>query len=103
MIGRKVKGERGNIVRSRAAALDKRKRTLLPQIATQGKKNAFIDRRIGEKDASLTAEEKALMRFSMERKVGVYFACVCVCVCGCVCVCACVVGEEERGGGGGYT
>lgn len=44
-----------------------RNKTLLVEYRQLRKANAFIDRRFGEDDESLTAEEKAIARFQKQR------------------------------------
>lgn len=44
-----------------------RKKTLLVEYRQLRKANAFVDRRFGEEDESLTAEEKAIARFQKQR------------------------------------
>lgn len=56
---------RPGIARSRA--IQKRKETLLQEYKRKHKSNVFIDRRIGEKDAELSAEDKMIARFTAER------------------------------------
>ena len=56
---------RPGIARSRA--IQKRKETLLQEYKIRNKSNSFVDRRIGEKDAELSAEDKMIARFTMER------------------------------------
>jgi nucleolar protein 14 len=41
-----------------------RKDTLLQEYKIRKKSNMFVDKRIGEKDASLTAEDKMIARLS---------------------------------------
>ncbi|DBA90017.1 TPA: hypothetical protein ACH3X2_004286 [Trebouxia sp. C0005] len=66
ILGKKAKGERkhGQSVHD---AVDKRKKTLLVEYRQLRKANAFVDRRFGEEDESLTAEEKAIARFQKQR------------------------------------
>ena len=45
----------------------KRKETLLQEYKIRNKSNVFVDKRIGEKDADLSAEDKMIARFTMER------------------------------------
>eukprot|EP01134_Creolimax_fragrantissima_P002643 CFRG2643T1 len=68
VIGKKTKGEVGNRLKARSSAITKRRATLLPSLQTDHKANAFVDRRFGETDETLTAEEKMLKRFSIERQ-----------------------------------
>ena len=49
------------------ACLVQRKKTLLVEYRQLRKANAFVDRRFGEEDESLTAEEKAIARFQKQR------------------------------------
>jgi nucleolar protein 14 len=44
-----------------------RKSTLLVEYKQLRKSNAFIDRRFGEDDDSLTADERAILRFQKQR------------------------------------
>ena len=50
-----------------------RKRTLLREYRDRHKTNQLMDKRFGEYDQTLTAEEKMMKRFMMEKQV-----------CGCV-------------------
>ena len=56
---------RPGIARSRAIQI--RKDTLLQEYKIRHKSNVFVDRRIGEKDAELSAEDKMIARFTAER------------------------------------
>ena len=56
---------RPGIARSRA--IQKRKETLLQEYKIKNKSNVFIDKRIGEKDNELSAEDKMIARFTAER------------------------------------
>lgn len=47
-----------------------RMQTLLVELKQSGKANVFKDQRLGEKNPSLSAEEKAIQRFALERKVS---------------------------------
>lgn len=86
VIGRKTKNEAGKPGIARAKAIQKveilpiilvgnqvyiisfqRKDTLLQEYKRKNKSNMFIDRRIGEKDANLSAEDKMIARFTAER------------------------------------
>ncbi|KAL4451742.1 hypothetical protein ABPG75_007404 [Micractinium tetrahymenae] len=67
ILGRKVKGETRQLGKLRSAASERRKSTLLVEYKQLRKSNAFIDRRFGEDDESLTADEKALLRFQKQR------------------------------------
>lgn len=44
-----------------------RKRTLLLEYKHMNKSNKFIDRRIGEKDRGMTAEDRLMARFVAQR------------------------------------
>jgi nucleolar protein 14 len=44
-----------------------RKKTLLPEYRIKDKSNKFLDRRIGEKNSAMTAEDKIMARFTAER------------------------------------
>lgn len=44
-----------------------RKKTLLQEYRIKDKSNRFLDRRIGEKNTAMTAEDKIMARFTAER------------------------------------
>lgn len=67
VLGKKSKHDRGLPGVSRAKAIQKRKETLGTEMKLMHKTNAFIDRRIGEKSAQLSAEERMVARFAAER------------------------------------
>ena len=67
ILGRKVKGERGNVLKARTAAIEKRRRTLLREHEEASKANAFVDRRFGEHDGGLSLEEKSIGRLAKAR------------------------------------
>ena len=67
ILGRKVRGEKGNALRARAAGVAKRKNTLLREYDAAGSANAFVDRRFGEGDQSMTPEERAIGRLARAR------------------------------------
>ncbi|CAH0696996.1 unnamed protein product [Spodoptera exigua] len=67
VLGKKSKHDRGLPGVSRAKAIQKRKETLGTEMKLMNKTNAFIDRRIGEKSAQLSAEERMVARFAAER------------------------------------
>lgn len=67
MLGQKIKGEVGRRGRARDADIAKRKKTLLVEMKNKNKTNEFFDKRFGEYDENVTAEEKMLMRFQHER------------------------------------
>ena len=56
---------RPGIARSRAIQI--RKDTLLQEYKIRHKSNVFVDKRIGEKDSELSAEDKMIARFTAER------------------------------------
>ncbi|GFN75323.1 nucleolar protein 14 [Plakobranchus ocellatus] len=53
---------------SRSKAVKKRKDTLLRELHHSKKSNFLLDKRFGEGDASLTADEKMVQRFALEKK-----------------------------------
>lgn len=67
VLGQKLKNDRGLPGVSRAKAIKKRKHTLLQEYNVQNKTNKFVDRRIGEKNYSMSLEEKKMARFTAER------------------------------------
>lgn len=67
ILGRKVKGERGNVIKARTEAIEKRRRTLLREHEENGKANSFVDRRFGENDDGLSAEDKHIGRLAKAR------------------------------------
>merc|ERR1739838_1251041 len=70
VIGRKVKKDVGKPGQARAKAIQKRKETLLQEYQQKNKSNMFLDKRIGEKDNNLSAEDKMVARFTAERIKG---------------------------------
>jgi hypothetical protein len=44
-----------------------RKKTLLQEYRIKDKSNRFLDRRIGEKNSAMTAEDRIMARFTVER------------------------------------
>jgi len=68
--GQKNKNDIGKPGVARAKALKKRKETLLQEYNLKNKSNMFMDKRIGEKDSNLSAEEKMIARFTAERIKG---------------------------------
>ncbi|XP_044262372.1 nucleolar protein 14 homolog [Tribolium madens] len=68
VLGQKTKNDRGLPGVSRAKALKKRKETLLQEYKLQNKSNKFTDRRIGERNHTLTSEDKVMARFAAIRK-----------------------------------
>ncbi|CAH1404285.1 unnamed protein product [Nezara viridula] len=67
VLGRQLKTDKGLPGVSKAKALKKRKATLLQEYKVLNKNNKFFDRRIGEKNSAMTAEDKIIARFSAER------------------------------------
>ncbi|XP_072933490.1 nucleolar protein 14 homolog [Epargyreus clarus] len=67
VLGKKSKHDRGLPGVSRAKAVQKRKETLGTEMKLMNKTNAFIDRRIGEKNNQLSAEDRMVARFAAER------------------------------------
>lgn len=53
---------------STPSTITQRRKTLLPQFLDRNRSGGVLDRRFGENDASLTPEEKALQRFTLERQ-----------------------------------
>ncbi|KAF7992349.1 hypothetical protein HCN44_001674 [Aphidius gifuensis] len=66
VLGRQSKADRGLPGVARSKALNKRKKTLLQEYNSKDKDNVFKDRRIGEKDFTMSFEEKAQARYSAE-------------------------------------
>ncbi|CAH0721315.1 unnamed protein product, partial [Brenthis ino] len=67
VLGKKSKHDRGLPGVSRAKAIQKRKETLGTEMKLINKTNTFIDRRIGEKNNQLSAEDRMIARFAAER------------------------------------
>ncbi|PRQ74883.1 Nucleolar protein 14 [Rhodotorula toruloides] len=61
-------GTKGMPGRARAAGIEARKKTLLPMLEARTHASTFVDHRFGEAASHLTPEEKALERFTAERK-----------------------------------
>ncbi|GMR42516.1 hypothetical protein PMAYCL1PPCAC_12711, partial [Pristionchus mayeri] len=57
----------GAPMQSRKRALDSREKTLALEYKSLNKSNKLMDKRVGEKDRTLTEEEKAAKRFTEER------------------------------------
>jgi len=70
VLGRKNKNDIGKPGVARAKAIQKRKETLLQEYQLKNKSNMFMDKRIGEKDNNLSAEDKMIARFTAERVKG---------------------------------
>ena len=67
VLNRKVALDAGKPGISRAKSIQIRKDTLLQEYKRRHKNNVLIDKRIGEKDASLSAEDKMIARFTAEK------------------------------------
>ena len=67
ILGRKIKGKSGNVLKARREGFERRERTLLVEHKLSGKANAFVDLRFGELDNNLTQEEKSIGRLARER------------------------------------
>ncbi|GBP74460.1 Nucleolar protein 14 [Eumeta japonica] len=67
VLGQKSKHDRGLPGVSRAKAIQKRKETIGTEMKLMHKTNAFIDRRIGEKNNQLSSDDRVLARFAAER------------------------------------
>jgi nucleolar protein 14 len=63
----KVKGEKGNALKARSAGVTKRKNTLLKEYQASGSANAFVDRRFGEDNPTMTPEERSIGRLARTR------------------------------------
>lgn len=68
ILGKKRKHEKGNPGIARSKAIEKRKKTLLKEYQQRHKSNKFMDKRIGENDTTMTAEEKMMERFAFEKQ-----------------------------------
>lgn len=67
ILGKKDRIERGLPGQSKAKAIEKRKVTLLQEYKLQHKSNKFNDKRIGEKDFTMTEEDRNISRFTAVR------------------------------------
>ncbi|XP_015120111.1 nucleolar protein 14 homolog [Diachasma alloeum] len=67
VLGRKGKADRGLPGVARTKAINKRKHTLLQEFSQRDKDNVFMDKRIGERNASMSQEEKAMARYAAEQ------------------------------------
>ncbi|XP_045429957.1 nucleolar protein 14 isoform X2 [Pipistrellus kuhlii] len=68
VLGRKTRHDVGQPGVSRARAIQKRTQTLLKEYKERDKANVFVDKRFGEYNSSLSAEEKMLRRFALEQQ-----------------------------------
>lgn len=62
------KGIIGRPAASKSGSLAARESTLLPELLSRNKSGKFVDRRFGENDANLSADQKMLERFTKERQ-----------------------------------
>ncbi|KAK0092627.1 hypothetical protein PV326_001004 [Microctonus aethiopoides] len=67
ILGRKSKDDRGLPGVARSKAINKRKRTLLHEFTQKNKDNVFMDKRIGERNVTMSQEEKAMARYAAEK------------------------------------
>ncbi|XP_063992037.1 nucleolar protein 14 homolog [Diachasmimorpha longicaudata] len=67
VLGRKGKADRGLPGVARTKAISKRKHTLLQEFTQRDKDNVFMDKRIGERNASMSQEDKAMARYAAEQ------------------------------------
>lgn len=63
-----AKGTVGRPSESKSAAMAAREAALRPQLQDRHKSGAFVDRRFGENDPSMSVEQRMLERFTAERK-----------------------------------
>lgn len=68
VLGRKTRHDVGLPGVSRARAIQKRTQTLLKEYKERNKSNVFTDRRFGEYNSSISAEEKMMRRFALEQQ-----------------------------------
>jgi hypothetical protein len=68
VIGSRQKVNRKSLGKARTEALEKRTDTISVEYKGTQKKNAFIDKRIGEHDSSMSHEDKMMARFQRERQ-----------------------------------
>ncbi|XP_050534140.1 nucleolar protein 14 [Daktulosphaira vitifoliae] len=67
ILGRKTKNEVGKPGIARSKAIQKRKKSLLLEYKLKDKSNKFVDRRIGENNHGMTAEDRVIARFTANR------------------------------------
>lgn len=67
ILNRQVAGVSGRPAQSRARSFQLRKQTLLPEMRRRGRSGEFIDRRFGERNQTLSTDDKMLARFQRER------------------------------------
>ncbi|RUP49341.1 nucleolar protein 14 [Jimgerdemannia flammicorona] len=68
ILGRRVKGSVGRPTLTKQVGDDNRKKTLLVEMNRKNKAGGIVDRRFGENDPTLTAEERMLERFTREKQ-----------------------------------
>lgn len=62
VLGKRNRNDVGKPGIARAKAIQKRKETLLQEFQLKNKTNMFLDKRIGERDGNLSAEDKMIAR-----------------------------------------
>ncbi|KAF0762760.1 nucleolar protein 14 isoform X1 [Aphis craccivora] len=67
ILGRKSKNEVGKPGIARSKSIQKRKKSLLLEYKLKDKSNKFVDRRIGEKNQAMTADDRVIARFTASR------------------------------------
>lgn len=70
VLGRKSKSDRGLLGVSRNKAIKKRKATLLQEYVSRNKSSTFMDKRIGEFDATMNPDDRMAARLAQERKIS---------------------------------
>ncbi|XP_036130896.1 nucleolar protein 14 [Molossus molossus] len=68
VLGRKTRHDVGLPGVSRARAIQKRTQTLLKEYKERDKSNVFLDKRFGEYNSNISAEEKMTRRFALEQQ-----------------------------------
>jgi len=69
IIGRRVTGVASDVGKSRLQQSAERRERLVDKHSNKGRTSQFVDKRIGEKIASISQEEKEYMRFTRERQL----------------------------------
>ena len=67
VLNRKIKGVSGNPSLTRKKSLEIRQKTLLVEMKQKNRDSALLDKRFGEKDTSMSVEDKMLERFMKEK------------------------------------
>ncbi|KAJ1563208.1 nucleolar complex protein 14 [Cladochytrium tenue] len=67
VLGRKVKGAVGKPLAQRKRAEEIRQQTLAEELRTKDHESAFVDRRFGENNPTMSLEDKMMQRFMRER------------------------------------